>query len=150
MLSFWKIRDISMQAETTPVTDERFIWMQEVHWVYGFSNTITNGVTDLRTEMHSHTVGYIAGTVVVLFDIWSHTQVQIIVSVDEDRSVAFQLVAQLLAQTRTLSWPRLDSATTVSNDRKFFKVTSTRSSALRPLLTNVCCFLLTVALRLLS
>ncbi|BBN14448.1 cilia- and flagella-associated protein 251 [Marchantia polymorpha subsp. ruderalis] len=46
----------------------------EVHWVYGFSNTITNGVTDLRTEMHSHTVGYIAGTVVVLFDIWSHTQ----------------------------------------------------------------------------
>ncbi|KAG6557732.1 hypothetical protein Mapa_000498 [Marchantia paleacea] len=54
----------------------------EVHWVYGFSNTITNGVIDLRTEMHSHTVGYIAGNVVVLFDIWSHTQVQIIVSVE--------------------------------------------------------------------
>ncbi|KAL2622295.1 hypothetical protein R1flu_002500 [Riccia fluitans] len=46
----------------------------EMHWVYGFSNNISSGVVDLRTEMHSHTVGYIAGIVVVLYDIWGHTQ----------------------------------------------------------------------------
>ncbi|CAM6102501.1 unnamed protein product [Calypogeia fissa] len=46
----------------------------ELHWVYGFSNNISNGVIDLRSEVHSHVIGYIAGTVVVIFDLWSHTQ----------------------------------------------------------------------------
>lgn len=48
---------------------------QELHWVYGFSNNISNGAIDLRSEMQSHVIGYIAGTVVVIYDLWSHTQV---------------------------------------------------------------------------